>query len=253
MAAVWAAAFVAYDLPNGGKIVGTSKQWSKAARAACRPLWNAGKLARLGWLALPLGFVMTLVSLNANIPRYFVESYLGERQLGIFASLAYLYTVGSLFVSSLEQSTCPRLAEFYLEGNWRAFQLLLSKLVAIGIVLAGTVVLLSVLGGREVIALLYRPEYAQHVDAFIWLMLASGIGAVAGFIRCGVTAARYFTVQLPLWLLVVGCTTIACRLLVPSLGLKGAAIGLAVGACVQLMGNLAVIVRAVGVLRSENP
>jgi O-antigen/teichoic acid export membrane protein len=39
---------------------------------------------------LPLGVVAALVLLNTNIPRYFIERYLGEWELGIFAALAYI-------------------------------------------------------------------------------------------------------------------------------------------------------------------
>ena len=50
-----------------------------------RPLWP------LVWLALPLGFVQMLISLNANVPRLLVQAFAGERELGIFAAIALAF------------------------------------------------------------------------------------------------------------------------------------------------------------------
>jgi hypothetical protein len=47
-----------------------------------RAEWDFGKCGRLVVLRLPLGVVMLLVSLKANIPRYLVEHYSGESVLG---------------------------------------------------------------------------------------------------------------------------------------------------------------------------
>ena len=40
-------------------------------------------IASARWpVALPLGFVMALISLTSNIPRYFIQAWLGDRELG---------------------------------------------------------------------------------------------------------------------------------------------------------------------------
>ncbi|PSB50976.1 polysaccharide biosynthesis protein, partial [filamentous cyanobacterium Phorm 6] len=99
------------------------------------PRWHFKTLGKLIWLTLPLGFVMMLISLNTNIPRYFIERYLGERQLGIFAAISYLMVAGNMVVSALAESASPRLAKYYAAGNITAFRTLLFKLVGVGAVL----------------------------------------------------------------------------------------------------------------------
>ena len=71
LAGVWGLLLIAYDIPNGIRLLDQGDNF--------RPCWDLPALVRLAWLALPLGIVMMLISLNANIPRYFIEHYWGER------------------------------------------------------------------------------------------------------------------------------------------------------------------------------
>jgi O-antigen/teichoic acid export membrane protein len=208
------------------------------------PRWHRKTLGKLVWLALPLGFVMMLISLNTNIPRYFIERYLGERELGIFAAMSYLMVVGQMVVSALAESASPRLAKYYAAGNSTAFRTLLLKLVGVGLMLGAGGVFVAVVAGRPILTLLYKPEYAERADLFLWLMVAAGILYVSAFLGYGITAARYFRVQMPLFVLVTGSSAIACFWLIPTMGLRGAAIALIVGAIVQTVFSLGVIVYA---------
>lgn len=240
LAAAWGLILIIYDIPNGIRILGNRDQRA-VGTALIRPTWEWRTLWELIRMSLPLGFVMMLVSLNANIPRYFIESSLGERALGIFASFAYIYTIGYMFVSSIENSVSPRLAVHYANHNRKKFQSLLIKLIITGVAFCVVLILTAALAGQMILTVLYRPEYAQENLAFVWLMAAAGLGVVAAFIRCAMVAARYFAIQMPLWILVTGMTTLSCYLLVPSHGLCGAAIALTIGAGVQLVGNAIII------------
>jgi O-antigen/teichoic acid export membrane protein len=208
------------------------------------PRWDGKILGKLVWLALPLGFVMMLISLNTNIPRYFIERYLGERELGIFAAMSYLMVVGQMVVSALAESASPRLAKYYAAGNSTAFGTLMLKLVGVGLMLGAGGVFVAVVAGGPILTLLYKPEYAERADLFLWLMVAAGILYVAAFLGYGITAARYFRVQMPLFVLVTGSSAFACFWLIPAMGLRGAAIALIVGAIVQTVFSLGVIVYA---------
>ena len=53
------------------------------------------------------------------------------------------------------------------------------------------------LAGRPILLLLYRPEYAEHVAAFLLLAAATALGYVASILGYAMTAARYFRAQLP--------------------------------------------------------
>jgi len=208
------------------------------------PRWSARPLGRLVWLGLPLGAVMCLISLNTNVPRYFVEHHLGLRALGIFSAMGYVMVAGTMVINALGQSATPRLAQCYAAGNLTAFRRLLLKMLVLGAVLGGAVVAVAVLAGRELLTVLYRPEYAEHAGAFIWLMVAAGIGCVASFLGYGITAARYFRIQTPLFLLVAGVTAAGCAVLVPSHQLLGAGWAVAIAALVQVVGSAGILAYA---------
>jgi O-antigen/teichoic acid export membrane protein len=226
-----------YDIRSGVSILNPISQ--------VQPRWHWKTLRNLVWLSLPLGVVMMLISLNANIPRYFIERYLGERELGIFAAISYLMVVGGTVVNALGESASPRLAKYYADGNREAFASLMLKLVGIGTLLGGVGVLIALVAGKPILTLLYRPEYAQRADLFVWLMLVSGINYVASFLGYGMTAARYFRVQMPLFTLVTSTSALVCFWLIPSWGLQGAVMALIIAALVSAMFSLGVIFHAI--------
>ncbi len=143
----WAVVLVACDIRNGTLILNQVPQ--------IRLRWKT--VTQLVWLCLPLGLVKMLLSLNTNIPRYFIEEYLGQRQLGIFAALAYLMVAGNMVIFALGESASPRLAKYYAAQNITAFRELLLKLVGLAALIGGAAIVVAQVVGKEVLTLLYRP------------------------------------------------------------------------------------------------
>ena len=253
-----AVVLLGYDIASGRLILRNARQVDNATqdkadgKAVIRPRWHIRTLASLAWLALPLGFARMLVSFNANVPRYAVELYLGRRELGIFAAMAYLKTVGDLVVAALGRSITPRLARYYAGGEGAAFGKLLLKLVGTGVGLGAAAVVVAMVAGRQILTLVYQPEFASHSDVLAWLMCAAGIGYVASFLSYGMMAARCFAVQLPLLLATASTTALACLWLVPRFGLRGAAIALVISAGVRAGGSTAVVVHSWRALRRRS-
>ena len=92
MVIAWGLVLIFYDLANAARILQqqdlTTKIDSSYWLWIFPPRWHLRTLIQLIQLTLPMGLVMMLISLNTNIPRYFIEHYLGERELGIFAAIA---------------------------------------------------------------------------------------------------------------------------------------------------------------------
>lgn len=217
MVIVYAVMLLGYERTNARRVLNDDHARS------LMPLWQWSRLVRLAWLALPLGVVMAIISLNTNIPRYFVERLLGERELGYFSALAYLMVAGNTVIGAVGQSASPRLAQYYAAGQRNEFRQLLLRLVGIGALLGLGGVMVALLFGRPILTLLYRPDYAQYVDVFVWLMVASGISSVASFLGYGLTATRRFHIFMVPY---VGTTCGALLVgvhLIPRYGLIGAA------------------------------
>ena len=221
---------IKYDVRNAARVLKTAAQGAGVADFSItsfamgpRPLWQISTLSQIMWFALPLGLVVMLISLNNNVTRYFVERYSGEHQLGIFGALAYVMMAGYTVVDALGQVSAPRLAKYYSTRNLAAFRKLLLRLVSIGAVLGGAGILVAASAGRWVLTLLYQPEYAEHLDVFFWLMVASGISYVASFLGCGVTATRQFSRLVVPYMVVSAAAFFLSMILIPTYGLVGAA------------------------------
>jgi O-antigen/teichoic acid export membrane protein len=119
--------------------------------------WDAAKFGRLVVSSLPLGIATLLLSLYANIPRYFVEHYLGESALGYFAAMAYMFVAGNTVMAAMGQSAMPRLAR-YFESDRSAFAHLLKNMMLLGAVVGIAGVGVAVSFGPTILRLLYRAE-----------------------------------------------------------------------------------------------
>jgi O-antigen/teichoic acid export membrane protein len=242
LAVVWGAVLVGYDLPAGRSLLRAVSLGTRTD-ASLRPQWDRRTLARLVWRSLPLGLVSGLLSLNISIPSYFIAHYLGRYELGIFAAIAYFERAQSIVVNALGASASPRLSKLYAMGNISAFRALLFKMVGAGALMGAGGVLFALTAGRDILTLLYGHEYVRY-DVFVWFMVAVGIANVGFFLGWGMTAAGYFRAQLPIFVLVTFVTALASVSLIPTAGLRGAVASLVIGAVVQTLGALGVMVNA---------
>jgi O-antigen/teichoic acid export membrane protein len=247
MAAVWAVMLFCYDAPVAARLL-------PGAIPAVRlliPRWTPRVLWRLVLLALPGGIVMMLISFSGNIPRYFIAGHLGTRELGIFAALVYPMIAGSTVIGALGQSATPRLAQIYARADRQAFGRLLGRMVIFGGVLGVLGVLAVWLAGAPILTLLYRPEYANHVHVFLWIAIAMGLGYAASFLGYGMTAARYFRAQVPIFFVTMLVTAAGCALLIPRYHLTGAAFAILAATVVQAIGSAAVIWHALAACKTK--
>jgi O-antigen/teichoic acid export membrane protein len=239
MIGVWAAVHVFYDLPNVRRFGHYHKSFFRFDRR---------ELSRLAMLGLPLGWVATLTSLSINIPRYFLQYYVGLADQGIYASLAYLIIVISLVVLALTQSVTTRLARLFADGDHNQFVRLLTKLSMLGVSIMAIGAPLMFLVGRPLLTLLYRREYADHVELSALFVGIAGLYTIGAFLFCGLTAARMFRVQVPVYFAAMLFGVAGSALLVPRYGLMGAGLGLLLSILMQVLGGILVLRQ---VLRSE--
>ena len=84
LATARAVVMLTYDLRNAVSSLNTSSRPGSNIdrKEVPLPRWNSTILAKLFWLALPLGFVTMLIALRTSVPRFVIEQYLGTYQLG---------------------------------------------------------------------------------------------------------------------------------------------------------------------------
>jgi len=212
MALVWLLQLLLYDARSAAHIL----------RAWPRPRWHWPTLRRLAWLALPLGLEATFKSLYVYLPRLFIAQYYGEVELGFFTALGYILVAGSIVVYAVGQASVPRLSQYFV-ADVSSFVRFLKKLIMISAVISIAFVFGSIALGREFLSIIYQPEYAQYVDVFIVLMIGAAISYISAPIWYSIVATHHFRGQLGISLLGLLTTLVGSLVLIPHMGLIGAA------------------------------
>jgi O-antigen/teichoic acid export membrane protein len=206
------------------------------AAAATRVRWDASSMFSLLRLALPLGVIVMLLSLNSNFPRYFLEAHAGSAELGIFSALASLLTAGNLVVSAFGQSVFQPIARACADkdrAKFRAYSLV-ALLLGSGVGLAFVVA--ASLFGRTILGHVFRPEYAEHTGALVRLTFAGTVLFVGSSLGYVITGARRLGPQIPVLVLSGLASAAVSAWSIPLNGLNGAADAMLAAGLVQLAG-----------------
>jgi O-antigen/teichoic acid export membrane protein len=208
-----------------------------------RLTWNGKKLSALLKGALPLGVISALTAFNFNIPRYFVESDLSTRDLGIYSAVASLVGAGNLVMSALANSSFVAIARSCAEHDWKQYRSLSLRLLGTASALGGVGVAAAIAGGDRLLVLLFRPEYGGSAKVFITLMIGGALGYIISGQGYALTAAQTLLPQIPILLCAAATTALFSWWLVPIRGLRGAAEAWALSSLVQIILGAIVIAR----------
>jgi O-antigen/teichoic acid export membrane protein len=250
----WLIVLIVYDLQYGILMAGSPPRArfnniliQLKQTKAVHPRWIRQHMWQLAWLALPLGFVRVLSSLFTNIPRYFVEGHLGQHELGIFAALAYLIVVGNRFILALVETLLPRMGKLHEDKDIARLRNLVFKVLAGAILLGCGVVVGTILFGQLVVTFLYGSQFAQDEDVLLLLMVSAALGFLVLILQYVLTAVGYFRVQVFSSLAAIISIIIFSAILIPSMGLAGAAWASVLAAAIQLLANAVVSIYALRV------
>lgn len=219
---------VAVDVPRVARLLSAKNR----SRFQIRPklkLPNSELMPMLA-SALPLGATMLIASSTIHLPSYLLEAYATRSDVGLFAAASQLVSAGTLAIGAIGQATSPRLAGYAASGSGRQFRKLYRKVVSLaaGVALLGTSI--ALLFGKQILLAVFSPSYLIAWKALVVLSVAAVFGFAASISGYALTAIGAHAIQLPLYGAVFLLSLLAGHILVPALGLLGAA-------CSVLMGN----------------
>jgi O-antigen/teichoic acid export membrane protein len=203
---------------------------------SARLCWNQVNVTGIVRRALPLGISMMLISLNTNIPRYFLEHAFGSKALGLFAPLTYLVLAGNTVMSAIGQAAMPRLAKLRAAQDASGFRTILGQMIGCGALLGTGSVIVMAIWGRRILTSVYGMQYAEHTQLAVWIVAAGGISYLASALGYGLTAAGCLRPQLPLFGVLTAVVLTTSAFWIPRFGLNGAAAVLMTAACAQFLG-----------------
>lgn len=226
----WVVVFFAYDRRKIGYFVNTIK-----------PNFDIEKHKKMILLALPLGIVLMLGSLNTNVPRIIIEKYLGEEALGYFAAIAYIMVAGNTFINAVGQAAVPRLAKMYKNKD-DTFSMLLIRLVSLGFIVGTLGVIAAWLFGENALKIMYDGTYSEYNFILILVMVASIFEFSSSYLGHGLTSMRIFKVQPLIGLISLIVAIVSSIIFISQFQLVGAGITLIITSIVRFVLNLAVVI-----------
>lgn len=209
--------------------------------AVVRNWWN--RRPRLVWTRLvglartgsPLGLVMFLISLNASAPIYVLEQSSNRASVGLYGALLYPTVALGTVLHSFGNARLVSLAKAYSNSDTSRFIKLLIELMLLAIGLGMLLIATVLLYGRQLIFIIYGSGFTISDGAFTVLSLGTAIGLLGSCLGFAMTSSRHFAIQIPVFAAVAGTTFATAVLLVPHMGILGAAWAVLVGTLVQVL------------------
>jgi O-antigen/teichoic acid export membrane protein len=192
-----------------------------------------------------------LISLNANIPRYFIKGYLGEAELGRFSSMAYFLVGGITIIAALGQTALPRLAKLHMALDVLRLKALILRLLLFGMALGFGGIFAAALCGEPILYILYGKEFTENSNVLTLIMVAGGLSYMSSLLGFSMTAFRQYKVQMILFFTVTCSTIILCNFLIKPYGLAGAGYAMIISNCVQLLFSFVIVLRTLAKMNNS--
>jgi O-antigen/teichoic acid export membrane protein len=202
--------------------------------------FDIGVLKKLTLKSIPLGLVVLLISLVDNVPKYFVEYYIGTKELGIYSSIVYITIIGSTVVNAMGQASMTRLSMYYQKNNLKMFVKIQTLLLIISLTIGLFLIMLSWGCGKSLMILLYNADFAPYQELLNYVMTGALFLYLSSSIGYGITAARYFTIQ-PYMLSITLLSIFLFSFIFAEQGINGIAIAYLCTAVINLICHLVVL------------
>lgn len=180
---------------------------------------NLKKIVQSG---LPLGVAVMLISLQTNIPRYFLEHYSNIELVGVYTILYYFIIIGGIVINSVCQYLSPYFSEFYRDLKISNLKKAMKNAYFIAFFLGFLGLVISLFLDTFIIKIIYGSDYLEYAYLLSYIMVAgifTYLSVVNGYL---LTSLKLLKIQMPIFLILVFLTVLYSCFLIPNYGLIGA-------------------------------
>ena len=156
---------------------------------------NKKSIKNIFFRGLPLGIVLLIISLNANIAKYFLENFEGTNIQAVYSSLSYVLIIGVFVLDALGQAFIPRLSKYFFNNEFVLLKKLSFFFIFMSSLIGGIVYLGAYFFGEEILKILFNDYIATFHVFFSNYMLVSILVFVASSLGYILTAIGEFKIQ----------------------------------------------------------
>ncbi|WP_088031977.1 oligosaccharide flippase family protein [Evansella clarkii] len=182
-----------------------------------------GAMKSLLIIALPMGFVQIVVSLNTFIPRYFIEWLESPEALGVFSAISYVIVVGNIFMGGLAQVLIPRLSKWYKSNMVGTFLKVIYVYLLIFSFIFGSLMFVIFYYFGDIILLLYGEEYSNYQFLLIIMSIVLTFNVINWVFDIGLLSIRYLNIQYKIAIFIMFFNLMVSYFLINYYGMTGAA------------------------------
>ncbi|WP_214844331.1 oligosaccharide flippase family protein [Exiguobacterium sp. s150] len=202
--------FFYYDLKKLGEIIDTTPRFDFS-------------VLQIAKIAFPLGITSLIISLNTNIPRYFLEHYKSVEDVGIFSALYYIIVVGTMFVTPIVQLAAPKIAYAYHKAETNQFLKMNLLFIGAMTLFSFTIIMVVYVQGEFILEMIYGSAFSQYSKEFLLVTFALFFGFIGSILNISIVAAREVKYQTYISLVVLCVSLVSSYIFVKPYGITGAA------------------------------
>ncbi|MCA6444533.1 MAG: oligosaccharide flippase family protein, partial [Bacteroidetes bacterium] len=152
-------------------------------------------LKKIFLLGFPMGVSLFIYSLFVNVPRFFIEEYLGVEDLGIYSALYYLYSSTLLITIAFTDAALPHFTIYEQRNDHYLFKKLLYKYINLAIFFVSFFSIIIWLSDGFFLRVAFGNSFSSKNDIFLIGFLITGIEILNKIVSTALIAKRKFKIQ----------------------------------------------------------
>jgi len=216
------------------------------------PVFSKGKIIKLFMACFPV-FAVSFISLVVvNVPKYVIDSSLTEESQTIYNIIVMPGTSISLFSQIIIQSFLLHLAHFRDNSQMKRFFSVILKIILLIVLFTGLFTFVCYLWGDKLLFLLYGLELKEYIPLLLIVIVGAMFSSIAVVLSVALTTLRITRVQLYILLVDLIAALIISLLLIPQIGLFGAAMSYFIVMVIQFLLYAGIFIWTILTSRAEH-
>ncbi len=176
--------------------------------------------------------------INANAGNVILGYFMTDVDVGLYGTAITLFSVIRQPAAAIQTITSSTIATYWGRGEIEKIENLVNKVMKYVAAVMIPIGFVAVFFAREIITIIFGAEYAAAALPFQILVVGAVIGAIQASVGTVLSSTAYVNMIFKLGGIAVVANTMLNWLLVPRLGMSGAAIGTTVSILVVVLLNL---------------